>query len=787
MADGVTKQVKITCPGCGQHLDVSELKPFEIVPCVSCGEKLLVPMQLGNYRLLSTIGGGGMGMVYRAVDTSLGRQVAVKLLRKDLSDSKAFVDTFTREARAVASLNHPNIATLYSFGVEDGQYYLVMELVPRGSLDDMINKRRRIPEVEALDIGIQIASGLRHAYQRGLIHRDIKPGNILFSDAGVPKIVDFGLAEFHTETKKVEKEGIWGTPYYISPEKVAGEKEDFRSDIYSLGGTLFHALAGRAPFEANTATDVVVKHLTTPALSLKTFAPDVTEETCRAVGRMLVKNRQARYNSYDQLIQELQLAKQHRATRGVHRVSQDVQQQVQKSNLQAAFIIGGVVLAIGVCAYLLWTQRHQIFGDQPVASTTATSIPVQRGGATPPPSQPAEPPPPPWKTPLASAISGLNSGNYSAAIFQYNETIKRMDELNPMRPWMQAQIALCHMLAFQTNNAFDAYAALIPSNAPPVLIEGEASADRLPRWIAAVGTGRVPTKDLLSKLDTMPDWSKAIVQFHLGAISLSREEFTMAQKLFSDYDATPPPDEPDWRWVKSFETRARTLALECENFNRDLPTVLGYQKDRDFDSALNRLQAIRNSVTYPTLVAKVQTLQAEMQKQVALIAAEKQQAEQLRQKEMLEKDKELIARIDATVPPYMAAYVFSPIATAYKSALEKMQTEEGKKDAQQRLDRYQPLADLKAFAVAAINQKPWTGGSVSTRTGGEIKGTLYKADEDKLYFKIAYGEIPQQWRNLAPAQVARIFQVCIAGVTDADQKAKLEAGLGTFREELKVN
>src|ERR1051326_1901929 len=209
------------------------MPPFEIVACPSCGEKLLVPMQLGNYRLLATIGGGGIGMVYKAVDMSLGRQVAVKLLRKDLAEDKHFVETFTREARAVAALNHPNIATLYFFGVENGQYYLVMELVPRGSLDDMMTKRKRVPEAEVLNIAIQVASGLQHAYQRGLIHRDIKPGNILFSDAGIPKIVDFGLAEFHTDqdTKKPQQEGIWGTPYYIAPEKVAGEKEDFRSDI----------------------------------------------------------------------------------------------------------------------------------------------------------------------------------------------------------------------------------------------------------------------------------------------------------------------------------------------------------------------------------------------------------------------------------------------------------------------------------------------------------------------------------------------------------------------------
>jgi len=792
MANGVPKQVKITCPACGQHLDVTGLKPFEIVACVTCSEKLLVPMQLGNYRLLSTIGGGGMGMVYRAVDISLGRQVAVKLLRKDLSENKTFVDTFTREARAVAALNHPNIATLYSFGSEDGQYYLVMELVPRGSLDDMITQRKRVPEAEALDIAIQIASGLRHAHQRGLIHRDIKPGNILFSDTGIPKLVDFGLAEFHTEAKVMEKEGIWGTPYYIAPEKVAGEKEDFRSDIYSLGGTLFHALAGRAPFEANTATDVVIKHLTTAALSLKTFAPDVSDDTCRIVGRMLVKNRTARYNSYDTLIQDLQRAKHQLTTKGVHRVSKDVQQKVQKSMMQAAVIIAAVVVGIGFCAYLLWTQRHQIFGYPPppegqqVTATNAVATGTS-GTASPAPSSTRQPAAPPWRVQWASATSGLNQGNYTGAIGHYLDAQKRMDDVNPLRPWAMAQVGVCHLLAHRTNEAATVYASLVPTNAVAPSVNADIQSEQLAQLVAMAMIDHVPMKDLLGRLDEMPDWASALVRFHLGAKALSREEFTLAQKLFADYAATAPSDDANWGWVKAFETRANILGLECESFNKDFPLALEDRKRGDFDSAAFKLQSIRNSVTYPTLVAKVQATQAAVQKEVAALAAEKQQAEAARLKALVDKDRELIGKIDTTVPAYLAAYAFSPVANAYKITQEKMQTDQGKEEAQQRYSRYQGLSELKRFAIEQINQKSWTGGAVSTRTGGEVKGTLYKADDEKLYFKIAYGDIPQTWRNLAPAEVARIFQVCIASVSDQEQKAKLEAGLATFREELKVN
>jgi hypothetical protein len=652
----------------------------------------------------------------------------------------------------------------------------------------MITKRKRIPEAETLEIGMQVASGLRHAYQRGLIHRDIKPGNILFSEAGMPKVVDFGLAEFHTEAKAPQKDGIWGTPYYIAPEKVAGEKEDFRSDIYSLGGTLFHALAGRAPFEANTATDVVIKNLTTPALSLKTFAPDITDETARAVGRMLIKNRAARYNSYDTLIHDLQLAKQHLTTRGVHRVSQDVKQKVKKSMVRAAVIIGAVALAIGVCGYLLWKQRDQIFGRPPppdkVVITNAAPSTTTGSGTN---AQPIKAPPTPaWKLAFTTATSSLNQGKYAGAIAQYQDALKRQDDTDPVRPWVQAQIGLCHLLAYQVTNALAAYSALLPTNASPTAVDGEPTPERLPSSIALIMTDRATPKVLLSKIDSMPDWCKAMVRLHLGVRSLSHEEFTMAQKLLYEYSSTPPPDDTSWAWTKAFELRANSLALECESFNTEMPAVLEYQKQKDYDSALAKLQSIRNSVSYPTLVAKVRTLETSLQKEVAAAAEEKRVVEEARQKEVAEKDAQLIAKIDAGTSAYAANYLFEPLATAYKTAIEKMQTEKGKQEAEQKQARYQTLSDLKAFAISSLNQKPYAGGAVITRAGSEVKGTLYKADAEKLYFKIPYGELPQSWRSIPPVEVAKIFQSCIKGVTDSEQKAKLEAALATFREELKV-
>ena len=228
-----------------------------------------------DFLLLSPIGSGSIGMVYKAIDLPLNRYLALKILPRKLSANPEFVNNFSREARS-AAVNHQNVAQVYSFGEYDDQYYIAMELLEHGSLDDRISKLGKLPEEEVLSIGIQVASALRAAWGHGVLHRDVKPGNILFNEDEVPKIVDFGLARSHGMDGESPSEGfehVWGTPYYIAPEKLRGQSEDFRSDMYSLGATLFHAAAGRPPFDAATTGEVITKHVTQPAL-LRTYAPD---------------------------------------------------------------------------------------------------------------------------------------------------------------------------------------------------------------------------------------------------------------------------------------------------------------------------------------------------------------------------------------------------------------------------------------------------------------------------------------------------------------------------------
>jgi serine/threonine protein kinase len=299
--------LKQICPACGTAVDTSAAEPLARVACPKCGEKVRAERTFDHFVLLETIGIGGMGTVYKARDTLLDRHVALKLLRKDLGEDIDYAARLQQEARVAASVNHPNVIQVFSSGTDHDQFYLVMELVDHGSLDDLIEQQKRLPEELVLEAGIQVAKGLRAAYAKGLIHRDVKPANILFAEHHTAKIGDFGLAGAAAEGAETRGE-IWGTPYYVAPERLNNEPEDFRSDIYSLGATLFHAISGRAPIEGETNSAVTLRQLKSEPVHLNSVAPEVSEPTADVLDRMIAPDPADRFGSYDELVTELENA-----------------------------------------------------------------------------------------------------------------------------------------------------------------------------------------------------------------------------------------------------------------------------------------------------------------------------------------------------------------------------------------------------------------------------------------------------------------------------------------------
>ena len=370
-----------TCPNCGTLVDITEQEPLSKFECPTCGTTMRTSRQYNHFSIIEHLGTGGMGSVYKAMDRNLNRMVALKLLRRELSADETYIAKLEDEARITASINHPFVVKVFSFGVDHGQYYIAMELVDKGTLDDLMQLQNRIAEMQVLQVGLQIASGLQAAHDRGLIHRDVKPGNILFADAHTAKITDFGLALLAEHEADARGE-IWGTPYYIAPEKLSQQPEDFRSDIYSLGGTLFHAVAGRPPFEAETASLVALKHLKSKAVSLQAFAPDVSSETSYVINRMLNKDPNQRYASYGDLTDHLRYAIEQLGARtgkthaGRQRVVVESKGQNQLAGVLTLLLLA-LMVAGGILAY---SFRAKLFGVGTGESAGTAPANVQASG-----------------------------------------------------------------------------------------------------------------------------------------------------------------------------------------------------------------------------------------------------------------------------------------------------------------------------------------------------------------------------------------------------------------------
>ncbi len=299
----------VTCGHCKAKTFISgDLAPFAVEPCKKCGHPVMLPVTLRNFELLSIIASGGMGTVYTAHDVKLDRQVALKMMKREMAADPEVLQAFYREARAGAALNHTNIIHVYSFDEFEDQPYLVMELADQGSLDHRIETEGQVPELDVLDVGIKMASALASALRHNLLHRDIKPGNILYNIEGEPKLIDFGLVRA-AEADHVWEEHVWGTVYYVAPEKIERKGEDFHSDMYSLGGTLYHALTGHVPFEAPTVEEVVAAHVHTPLTPPDQVLLGITEGTSNALVRAMAKDPGDRFKDYEEMQMALEAAR----------------------------------------------------------------------------------------------------------------------------------------------------------------------------------------------------------------------------------------------------------------------------------------------------------------------------------------------------------------------------------------------------------------------------------------------------------------------------------------------
>lgn len=258
-----------------------------------------------RYEVVKSIGEGGMANVYLAQDTILDRKVAIKVLRGDLSSDDKFIRRFQREALSVSNLSHPNIVEVYDVGEEDGQYYIIMEFIEGKTLKQLLKKRESLTLSEVIDIMTQLTDGISHAHESYIIHRDIKPQNIMIEDDGKVKITDFGIAMALNATQLTQTNSVMGSVHYLPPEQASGKSATIKSDIYSMGILMYELLTGNVPFKGDNAVEIALKHMKDKIPSIRKQDPSIPQSVENILLKATAKNPRNRYDSAKEMHEDL--------------------------------------------------------------------------------------------------------------------------------------------------------------------------------------------------------------------------------------------------------------------------------------------------------------------------------------------------------------------------------------------------------------------------------------------------------------------------------------------------
>ncbi|MBN1507282.1 MAG: serine/threonine protein kinase [Sedimentisphaerales bacterium] len=279
----------------------------------SIKESKVAAQQIPGYKIIGKVGAGAMAVVYKAKQISLNRTVAIKVLPRRFSENPEYVQRFYKEGQAAGKLNHPNIVQAIDVGEAGGYHYFVMEFVEGKTIADDINASHMFGEQEAIEIIIQVCHALQHAHSHGLVHRDVKPKNIMINSQGVVKLADMGLARETTDIEAAQSEEgkAYGTPYYIAPEQIRGKIDiDGRADIYGLGATFYNMVTGRVPFTGDDSAEIMKKHLKEKLIPPDHINTSLSAGVSEVIEIMMAKHREDRYNNVEELLQDLEALRQ---------------------------------------------------------------------------------------------------------------------------------------------------------------------------------------------------------------------------------------------------------------------------------------------------------------------------------------------------------------------------------------------------------------------------------------------------------------------------------------------
>ena len=749
MADENEEPITQECFACGALIDVTAEPPLAFVHCPGCGAAMRARTEFEHFQLLEVLGSGGMGSVYRALDTRLNRPVALKLLRPEHMENPEILAQFEREAEITASIVHPHVVKVYSTGLDHGIFYMAMELVDKGSLDDLINLQGKIAEMQVLEVGIQIAQGLDAAARCGLIHRDVKPGNILFSEAHTAKIVDFGLAAITGQAIEVGGE-VWGTPYYVAPEKLEPQPaEDFRSDLYSLGSSLFHAIAGRPPYEADEASILALRQIKSTPVSLHAAAPNVSSATAFVIDRMLLKNPDERYPSYEELIEHLRYARTElmKATEDPRDPRTHVQAAIvvpEKKLSWFTFAIVALLAAGGVAAFEF---RDRLFPPQKVANPSATPAPAV-----------------PIESRYEEARKTLLAGDAPAAAAAFRaldaDTVRQ-----PMRNWITLHAGLAHLLAGQPGESSADFRKLGERER----FSEDPAEEKLANYFTECGRALGGEETIAAPAATDDHGTLGLLLYALK--NWTRGAIDEAGPMLRAFAAAAPAGHT--AWIADYQPLAAPYLADFAAYRAalDLPTPAALAEKK---GTLEALKAAREKLRLKSeAVARLEARETKLAGEIA--AEEEAMAQKIAAQDAA--DAARFGAAQARVAAFFRALQFPEAARAAADADAPPAGEKWKPQFALLRKKGEWAVAFKRTLLQDLNTTGFTGNLPINRTGPV---SIRHADDTRVDVIVPFGKSTRPWTDLGTESMILLGRSFLRQGMRADQLGDRQWLLGIF-------
>ncbi|QQL45877.1 serine/threonine-protein kinase [Sulfuriroseicoccus oceanibius] len=766
------------CPHCQAEVEVSACAPFEKIACPECGGAMRVRVQFDHYVIKKQLGVGGMSHVFEALDTTLDRRVALKILNRENSADESRIKQFEREATLTASVSNPNVVRVFGVGIANGNFYIAMELVEGYSLEERLHEKGKIEEQRVLDLAIESVDGLRAASRVGLIHRDIKPGNILVTNDGHAKIVDFGLALIFEGGETEADEEMWATPYYVPPEKLAGATEDIRSDLYSFGATLFHLLAGQPMYNTSSNSIEELLQVKQQSVKLGAVAPMVSSATQQVVDRLVMPDPDQRYADYDALYDELCAARDSLrssaeaavATKGV------AKGKVQKKNT-ALKVVGGLAVLGAVGGVVAWQMLQTAIDDGKAALVEAGNEVVEavneeieaassgfeeRANAD-------------AGTRFIEARASLLAGDYDKAADEFQSLMNDSATSQPMANWAGLNAAFAHYLLGQPGKARIVLAEMRAHPKFDDLLMDEDLRTYFERVSSTVLTKWPVAENVVADLPTNGEWGFAVMLY--GLKNWEHGRFQLASEMIGKVDLDNV--EQRYEWLRDY----RGL---LNNYIYDAKTMLNLPLDEtgtvssDVDVTIGVLQRAHDELKMEgrakdMVAARLERLRS---LKVELEEAERREVER-EQRELIRNEMIKVAKLRPQLKKLGESYQFREAAALARST--KLETSEAKSEMKNTSFLYQGCEQFIDLLIQDLNEHSFRGSLKLTERSAEMRGvTVVKATSASLAVRRGGAVFTQKVEEMPQETLVKLAEWALEQTKGADARQARFKALAAF-------